>query len=297
MAHLQKRIVLLLCTLLLVAVDALAQSVGVAPPPSAWQRYRVKDEEFSIALPTLPAMTTIRDPKYGLGGKDRTQRFLGVYADGVVYTIYSADDDPQKMFRFSLERSMPSQGWERSTEQPVDRDGVTGKQFTSSNPLGGVIQIFATKKHFYRIQAFGATAADPRVQHFFSSLTFGKKNDGIEVSDGPGTPFEPVDGSVKVPPDTAFSSKQVDRKFVLIQKPEPSYTEQARQAQITGVVVLKAVLSANGSVLNIEAKSGLVFGLTDRAIEAARRIKFIPAEKDGKFVATAVTLEYHFNLY
>jgi TonB family protein len=293
-----KRILFLSCALLLVAADALAQTGGMAPPPSEWQRFRVKGEEFSIALPTVPALTTIKYPNWSYVRKERTERFLGVYADGVVYTIYSDDLEPQESLNDPLKSpNMPAQGWEPATEKVVDHDGVTGKQFTSSHPLGGVIQVFATKKHFYRIQAFGATAADPRVQHFFSSLTFGKKDDGIEVSDGPGTPFEPVNGSVMIPPDSVLTGKQVDRRIVLIQKPEPRYTEQARQAQITGTVVLKTVFSANGSVVNIEVKSGLVFGLTDRAIEAAKKIKFIPASKNGKFVSQSIQLEYNFNLY
>jgi TonB family protein len=286
-----------ICALLLVSIDALAQSGGMAPPPAEWQRFRVRGEEFTIALPTVPAMTTTKTPIWGALNTERTERYLGVYADGVVYTIYSNDQDPQEALKASLSGpNMPAQGWEPSTEQVVNRDGVTGKQFTSSHALGGVIQVFATKKHFYRIQAFGATTADPRVRHFFSSLTFGKK-DGIEVSDGPGRPFEPVDGSVKISADSVFTGKQVDRRIVLLQKPEPSYTEQARQAQITGTVVLKTVFSANGSVVNIEVKSGLVFGLTDQAIEAAKKIKFIPASKDGKFVSQAIQLEYNYNLY
>ena len=292
-----KKILLLSCTLLLVAIDAFAQSGGTAPPPSEWQRFRVRGEEFSIALPTVPAMTTTKTPIWSSISTERIERFLGVYADGVAYTIYSSDHDPQQALKASLQGpNMPAQGWEPATEQVVNRDGVSGKQFTSSHALGGVIQVFATKKHFYRIQAFGATAADPRVQHFFSSLTFGKK-EGIEVSDGIGRPFEPVDGSVKIPADSVFTGKQVDRKIVLLQKPEPSYTEQARQAQITGTVVLKTVFSANGSVVNIEVKSSLMFGLTDKAVEAAKKIKFIPASKDGKFVAQAIQLEYNFNLY
>jgi hypothetical protein len=40
-----------------------------------------------------------------------------------------------------------------------------------------------------------------------------------------------------------------------------------------------------------------MFGLTERSIEAAKKIKFIPASKDGKFVPQAITLEYNFNLY
>ena len=284
------------CTLLLVAIDALAQSGGMAPPPSEWQRFRVRGEEFSIALPTVPALTTMKYPNWSAVRKERTERYLGVYADGVVYTIYSDDLEPQQGLKTSVARILSVQGWQVSTQQPENRDGVTGKQFTTSDPLGGVIQVFATKKHFYRIQVSGATAADPRVQHFFSSLTFGK-NDGIEVSDGPGKPFEPVDGSVTIPADSVFTGKQVDRRIVLLQKPEPRYTEQARQAQITGTVVLKCVFSANGSVVNIEVRSGLMFGLTDRSIEAAKKIKFIPASKDGKFVSQSIQLEYNFNLY
>lgn len=227
----------------------------------------------------------------------RTQRYLGVFADGVVYTIYCDDSEPKDAVKNSSKRLLRMQGWEPATEEDVNRDGAIGKQFTSSNPLGGVLQVLATKKHFYRIQAYGATAADPRVQHFFSSLTIGKNPDGVEVTDGPGTPFEPVDGSVQIPTDSLFTSNQVDRRFVLLMKTEPSYTEEARQHRTTGAVILKAVFSANGSVVNIEVKSGLPNGLTEQAIEQVKRIKFMPAVKDGKFVSVWTQLEYNFSLF
>ncbi len=292
MAHLH-RILLLCCAILFVAVDALAQQ---APPPSAWQKYKVAEEEFSIALPTVPAMSTYKSSQDRLNKKTRTQHHLGVYADGVVYTIYSDDDDPQKGITNSLVRLLPAQGWDPATEQIVSRDGVPGKQYTSSHPLGGVIQVFATKKHFYRIQAFGATAADPRVQYFFSSLTFGT-NEGVEVTDGPGTPFEPVDGSVQISAGDVFTGNPVDRKIMIFMRPEPSYTEEARQKKIVGTVIIKAVASANGSMVNIEVKQGLPAGLTEQAIEALKKMKFIPAAKNGKLVSTWLQLEYNFNLY
>ena len=288
-----KRILILSFTLLLLAIDALAQS-GTAPPPSSWKRYTVRNEEFSITLPTVPAMTTYRQTREGFLQKERTQRLIGVYADGVVYTIYGDDDDPQKLLKNSMGQVVSVQGWDPATEQTVTSGEFTGKQYSSTHALGGVVQVFATKKHFYRIQAFGATAADPRVQQFFSSLRLGKNNEGIQLNDGPGTPLEPLDASVS---DTVFTGKQVDRKIVLLMKPEPSYTEDARQNQITGTVVLKAVFSANGSVLNLRVVSGLSHGLTEKAINAAQRIKFIPAAKDGKFVPIWMQLEYNFNLY
>jgi TonB family protein len=94
-----------------------------------------------------------------------------------------------------------------------------------------------------------------------------------------------------------FTGKDVTTKARLISKPEPQYTEDARKNQVTGTVVLKVVFSSNGSVQNIRTVSGLPYGLTDRAIAAARQIKFVPATKDGHQVSMWMQLEYNFNLY
>jgi TonB family protein len=287
MAH---RILLLCCTLLLVLVDALAQQ---APPPSKWQRFTVRDEEFSIILPTVPAMTTYKQTRNPLQS-ERTQRQLGVYADGVVYAIFTDDEDPRGGLKNADKRMMVIKP---VSEVAVSCDGFAGKQYAFTQPVAGLIEVFATKKHYYEIQALGAGPDDPRLKQFFASLRLRKENEGIEVTDGPGTPFEPIDGSVQIPAESLVSGKDVDRKIKLVMKPEPSYTEEARQSQVTGTVVLKVVFSANGSVLNIIVVSGLRQGLTEKSIEAAKKIKFIPAMKDGKFVSMWMQLEYNFNLY
>jgi TonB family protein len=97
--------------------------------------------------------------------------------------------------------------------------------------------------------------------------------------------------------DRIFTGKEVTSKARLISKPEPQYTEDARKNQITGTVVLKVVFASNGGVTNIRTVSGLPYGLTERAIAAARQIKFVPATKDGHPVSMWMQLEYNFNLY
>jgi TonB family protein len=97
--------------------------------------------------------------------------------------------------------------------------------------------------------------------------------------------------------DRIFTGKEVTSKARLISKPEPQYTEDARKNQITGTVVLKVVFSSGGQVTNIRTVSGLPYGLTERAIAAARQIKFVPATKDGHQVSMWMQLEYNFNLY
>ncbi|HKP36172.1 MAG TPA: TonB family protein [Pyrinomonadaceae bacterium] len=94
-----------------------------------------------------------------------------------------------------------------------------------------------------------------------------------------------------------FKSGEVTSRARVLSKPEPQYTESARKNQITGTVVLRAVFSSSGSVMNISTIRGLPDGLTERAIAAAKQIRFVPAQKDGHPVSMWMQLEYNFNLY
>ena len=94
-----------------------------------------------------------------------------------------------------------------------------------------------------------------------------------------------------------FAQKEVTRKAVITSKPEPSFTEEARKNNVTGYVRLRLVLSSSGQVSNISVLKGLPDGLTEKAIAAARQIRFQPAQKDGRTVSQWVTVEYSFNIY
>jgi TonB family protein len=95
----------------------------------------------------------------------------------------------------------------------------------------------------------------------------------------------------------SYSASTVDQRARLLWKPEPQYTEEARRNQITGTVVLRAIFASSGEVVQLRAINSLPFGLTERAIAAARQIKFTPAMKDGRAVSVYMNLEYNFNLY
>jgi TonB family protein len=80
-------------------------------------------------------------------------------------------------------------------------------------------------------------------------------------------------------------------------KAEPLYTESARKFGVTGTVRVRLILGASGEVRGITPITRLPHGLMQKAIEAARRIKFEPAIKDGRPVSQYVTIEYNFNIY
>jgi TonB family protein len=94
-----------------------------------------------------------------------------------------------------------------------------------------------------------------------------------------------------------FTRGEVDQPAQILSRPKPSYTEAARQNQVQGVVSLRIVLGASGTVTNVSVIKGLSYGLTENAIQAARQIKFTPAQKDGRAVSQYATVEMNFSLY
>jgi TonB family protein len=95
----------------------------------------------------------------------------------------------------------------------------------------------------------------------------------------------------------AWTGREVTSKARLMLRPQPQYTETARQYLVVGTVVLRAVFSANGTVTNIRVYYALPGGLTEQAVRAARKIQFTPALLNGEPVSMWMQLEYNFKLY
>lgn len=94
-----------------------------------------------------------------------------------------------------------------------------------------------------------------------------------------------------------FLHSEVTTKALITFKPEPGFTEEARRNNVTGVVRLRAVLAVDGRVRYILVLKRLPNGLTEKAVAAARQIRFKPATINGHRVAQYIILEYNFNIY
>jgi TonB family protein len=92
--------------------------------------------------------------------------------------------------------------------------------------------------------------------------------------------------SAKVPPEVM--------ERLLLRKVEPVYPEAARRTNLQGVVVLGAVIAADGTVVNLHPISGAE-GLTSAAMDAARWWRFHPYRVQGEpaAVETSLTVEFH----
>ena len=83
----------------------------------------------------------------------------------------------------------------------------------------------------------------------------------------------------------------------VILKPRAGYTDTARQNKIQGKVLLRVTFMANGAVGNVTVIRELSGGLTEQAVNAARKIVFIPPQKDGVRLTVSKPVEYGFSIY
>ena len=125
------------------------------------------------------------------------------------------------------------------------------------------------------------------------------KGSGSGNGDGNGNGNGKGDGSsVRTPPPPPPPAPVGPTEALkILSRPQPKYTDAARQNQVTGTVTLKVTFTANGQIGSIAPVSGLPYGLTEQAIAAARQIRFEPPKRNGVPYAVSKTVTYTFTIY
>jgi TonB family protein len=83
---------------------------------------------------------------------------------------------------------------------------------------------------------------------------------------------------------------------VVYKGPDPSYTEEARQAGLQGSVQVSLLVGEDGGPQNLRVVSPLGLGLDEKAIEAVSQWRFQPASMNGQPVRYRTTIEVNFSL-
>lgn len=96
--------------------------------------------------------------------------------------------------------------------------------------------------------------------------------------------------------EKVYLSNEVDEKLIFKEKPKANYTNEARKNCIYGYVLLRGIFRPSGKIEKIEVVKGLGGGLTESAIKAMKKIKFLPAKKGSKEVSVSQQVEYNFSL-
>ena len=100
----------------------------------------------------------------------------------------------------------------------------------------------------------------------------------------PPLPSEPVrvGGDVKAP--------------VVTSRVQPNYTDLARNARVSGVVIVEAIIDKSGNVDQVKVVKGLPMGLSEEAMAAVRKWRFKPGTLGGQPVDVIFNLTVNFQL-
>jgi len=97
-------------------------------------------------------------------------------------------------------------------------------------------------------------------------------------------------------PESAAAEDAVDSKPILLNAPQPVYTTKARNEHIEGVVRARILVGSDGTVKRVKILTGLPYGLSYQAMDAAYQLIFKPARKDGRPVEYWLSVEMEFKL-
>ena len=82
----------------------------------------------------------------------------------------------------------------------------------------------------------------------------------------------------------------------IVSKPNPIYTQEARELKIEGEVLLEVVFAATGQLRVVRVERGLGHGLDEAAVRAAQQIRYKPALRDGQPSDSVALLHVRFQL-
>lgn len=243
------------------------------------------------------------------------EAFLDLVADFAWYSIVAPEFEEAARRN---ERPLPS----ASLIRFFDLRGRGAREYRMwLRERGGPVYVYSDGRRAYVVTAFGPDPQSPALKQFVES--FGMKTPslptpvtikadpvpsgggarggvvGTGAGAGTGAGGATAKDNAGAPVDYSkpFKPGDVTKKAVITSKPEPGFTESARRFNVTGTVRLRAILGSSGKVERLYVVKWLPHGLTQKALAAAKVIRFEPAQKDGRGVSQYVTLEYNFNIY
>lgn len=86
-----------------------------------------------------------------------------------------------------------------------------------------------------------------------------------------------------------------DARLRILEQPKPELPLNHGTLDVQGTIILRIQFLAFGEIGEITPVKTLPFGLTEKAIAAARKIKFEPESKDGKPVTVAKEIQYFYS--
>jgi hypothetical protein len=292
---------------------------------SDWRRFQPPQEEFSAEFPLEVSNKSFLDAKGVLISGFYTTSFNKNY-----YFVSSSDGkfSPTSEIALKLVRDTPL----KKSEERIGK--FSGSAYTfrdDENFYHRVLEIRAQRRS-YAFHTISENENDSEVERFFNSIKFvsqpgenlepravekpvapentnqvavapagndNKGDSGSGIGNGRGTDngMSSGDGSSRSVPNPVPLQPGQTSGVKILSKPRANYTDLARTYSIIGVVRVRVTFLANGQIGGVSPVTKLPLGLTLSAMDAARKIRFEPAVKNGVPYSVTKIVEYTFTLY
>lgn len=296
----------LLTLLLLLAAGVFA----VTAQSGKWEAFSTDNKEFGAAIPPGGILINV----------DRSfPRIILSTADvRVEVTRRKNNGEPDSAL---ATRAAPR---DRGSETEFELSGVVGHVNVSERPNRYATVIHASsKKYSYFISVYARMKDAPVAKQFLASLNFGGKPlftiDGVappvgtsqklesmpsseivtrylDIPNNKKAPvrFAPVDATIKVfrgqAEESDIESSVETRSLIILRMPLPTY--RVAGARGSGTAPVTVTLLSSGQVGEVVIDPSVDRDFAESAADAAKQIKFIPAEVDGKPVDVKRTFVY-----
>lgn len=149
-----------------------------------------------------------------------------------------------------------------------------------------------------------APKPQPTVRKVFGAtreaIKASSEESGVDIKAG--NTVATVPDNIKLSDDDAKSLPIPIEEYLISAPPQlletfkPQYPKTARDLGIEGAVRVEILIDREGSVRSARVIEGLGHGTEEAALEAARRLRFKPAEANGRAVAVKIQFIINFEL-
>ena len=277
--------------------------------PAKWVKISSNDDEFSVCVPA--DFIVFKNDQFG-------QVIVLSAAGNSSFEV--AMGNTSGMSQFKELKKKPSE------KEAVFEDYSVGDfkvaKYTAENKVFRITLYVASSRGYFSVSTVSKNADDQSMLTLIRSIRLnGKKLIKSDVGDIPvnanykvselktsqivkdvlekklNKPKEPNETDKKMVSEPIDMDVLYSRQFLMLKKDRPSYTDSARQNNVQGTVELRIQFRADGTIGAIGVVHGLPSGLTQEAVRAAKKIRFLSAEIDGKPVDVVRSVEYTFTIY
>lgn len=274
--------------------------------PVKWENYKITDNNLTVKFPKLPVRLDFTD----LCRQTTTNTYYA-YADEVVYEFKVHEKAKKKIPDYCTEKEKFDESnfknYLKEMQTRPDFESVKSaeksdfKFFKFEKTYGShkySTWILDDYKNFRWFEFTISTFKEKEIDEikFVESLKFKADKSAIEINAG--SPVVLGDADFKQN-SLIDKNKQNTRSSALhlILKPKPKYTDEARENNISGDVRMRVTFLPNGAIGSVSPVTNLPYGLTEQAIEAAKKMAFLPQRQNDIKVAVTRVVVYTFSIY